>query len=57
MCIYFHDRLLRGNRSTKVNSFRVDAFDSPNFPRLAEVGVNITRRSDLALRVARGPFR
>ena len=57
VCIYFHDRLLRGNRTTKTNSFRVDAFDSPNFPRLAEVGVNITTRYDLALRVPRGPFR
>ena len=57
VAIYFHDRLIRGNRASKINSFRVDAFDSPNFPRLAEVGVNITTRLDLALRVPRGPFR
>lgn len=57
VCIFFHDRLLRGNRSSKINSFRVDAFDSPNFPRLSEVGVNITTRYDLALRVPRAPFR
>ena len=37
VAIYFHDRLIRGNRASKINSFRVDAFDSPNFPRLAEV--------------------
>uniref|UniRef100_A0A7S2WSI2 asparaginase n=1 Tax=Rhizochromulina marina TaxID=1034831 RepID=A0A7S2WSI2_9STRA len=57
VCVYFHDRLLRGNRASKINSFRVDAFDSPNFPRLAEVGVNITARFDLAMRLPRGSFR
>ena len=36
VAIYFHDRLIRGNRASRF-SFRVDAFDSPNFPRLAEV--------------------
>jgi L-asparaginase/Glu-tRNA(Gln) amidotransferase subunit D len=51
VCIFFHDRLLRGNRATKVNSFTVDAFDSPNFPRLAQVAVNvvIVQRSSLQL--------
>jgi len=57
VCIFFHDRLLRGNRSVKVNSFTVDAFDSPNFPRLAQVGVNITTRQDLSLRVPKGRFK
>lgn len=41
VCIYFHGRLLRGNRSRKLRSTGFDAFDSPNFPHLAEVGIHI----------------
>lgn len=32
------DTLLRGNRTVKVNSSGLDAFESPNFPPLAKVG-------------------
>ena len=39
--IYFNDRLLRGNRAVKTSIFAFDAFDSPNFPPLAQVGVSI----------------
>ena len=39
--IYFNDRLLRGNRAVKTSIFAFDAFDSPNFPPLARVGVSI----------------
>lgn len=42
VCIYFAGRLLRGNRSTKVSSDMLIAFDSPNYGPLAEAGVNIT---------------
>ena len=38
--IFFHDRLLRGNRAVKTSIFDFDAFDSPNFPPLARVGVS-----------------
>lgn len=31
--IFFHDRLLRANRATKVNTHRLLAFDSPNLGR------------------------
>ena len=41
VCIWFGSRLMRGNRSTKVNSGTFDAFRSPNFPALAEAGINI----------------
>lgn len=40
VAIYFSQRLLRGNRATKVSTERMDAFDSPNYPWLAEVGIN-----------------
>ncbi len=39
--IYFHDRLLRGNRAIKVSASDFAAFDSPNCPPLAEVGTHI----------------
>lgn len=41
VCIYFHDRLLRGNRSRKLHSTRFDAFGSPNFPHLADIGIQL----------------
>ncbi len=39
--LYFNGRLLRGNRATKVRSGSLDAFDSPNYPALAEAGVSL----------------
>jgi L-asparaginase len=41
VAIYFNQRLLRGNRSTKVSTERLAAFDSPNYPWLAEVGIDV----------------
>ncbi len=41
VCLYFASKLLRGNRATKISSEDVIAFDSPNYPPLAEIGVNI----------------
>ncbi len=39
VCIYFNGRLLRGNRAKKYESSQFDAFQSENYPNLAEVGV------------------
>ncbi len=39
--VYFHGRLLRGNRASKQSSFAYGAFRSPNFPLLAEVGTSV----------------
>ena len=41
VCIYFSGKLLRGNRSTKMNADGFNAFDSFNYPHLADAGVNI----------------
>jgi len=41
VCIYFEDKLYRGNRTHKFNTENFDAFLSPNYPPLAEAGVNI----------------
>ncbi len=39
--ICFNDHVYRGNRSTKLSIGDFDAFGSPNFPPLAEIGLNI----------------
>ncbi|MBL4827224.1 MAG: asparaginase [Spongiibacteraceae bacterium] len=50
VCIFFNNRLLRGNRSIKINSGAFDAFDSPNFPCLAHVGVEVKIEKHLLLK-------
>ncbi len=47
VCIYFEDQLYRGNRTVKVNTENFEAFRSPNFPVLAEAGVNIKYKTSL----------
>ncbi|MEN8120165.1 MAG: asparaginase [Bacteroidota bacterium] len=41
VCIYFENHLYRGNRTRKYNAEHFDAFESPNYPPLAEVGIHI----------------
>lgn len=41
VAVYFEYELHRGNRTLKYNSQHFDAFRSPNFPVLAEAGVDI----------------
>lgn len=41
VCLYFHEKLLRGNRTCKVDASGFDAFASGNYPPLATVGVDI----------------
>lgn len=41
VCLYFGGKLLRGNRATKTSADKLVAFDSPNFPHLAEVGITV----------------
>ena len=41
VCIYFENQLLRANRTIKYNAENFNAFVSPNYPALAEVGVYI----------------
>jgi L-asparaginase len=42
VCIYFDYQLFRGNRAIKYNSEKFEAFRSPNYPMLAEAGVNLS---------------
>ena len=41
VCLYFGSKLLRGCRSTKVSANDFEAFDSPNYPPLGRMGVDI----------------
>jgi L-asparaginase len=55
----FGDRLLRGNRATKISSERWQGFASPNFPSLGIVGERIKIQRNLLLPVpenSRHPF-
>ncbi|MCQ2272187.1 MAG: type I asparaginase [Bacteroidales bacterium] len=42
VCIYFENGLYRGNRTYKANAEKFNAFASPNFHKIAKVGVSIT---------------
>ncbi|MGL4936712.1 asparaginase [Shewanella sp.] len=44
VCLFFNNKLFRGNRSTKAHADGFDAFASPNFPLLLEAGIKITLR-------------
>ena len=41
VCIFFHEKLMRGNRTTKINSESFGAFGSNNYPLLAMAGTDI----------------
>ncbi len=47
VCIYFENRLLRGNRTVKSSSEHFNAFSSPNLPPLAEAGLQIRYNRDI----------
>ncbi|XP_053144626.1 60 kDa lysophospholipase isoform X2 [Hemicordylus capensis] len=42
VCLYFHNKLYRGNRVTKVDAESFNAFSSPNLPPLANAEIDIT---------------
>ena len=41
VCIYFKEKLMRGNRTTKINAEQFNAFRSFNYPDLATAGMQI----------------
>ena len=52
VCICFDNVLIRGNRSTKINSDNFRAFRSENLPPLAEAGINIRYNASLIIKPA-----
>lgn len=56
VCVYFEYKLYRGNRTYKYNSEHFDAFKSPNYPPLAEAGVNIQYNTRALYKPAKKAF-
>ena len=47
VCIYFNSHLMRGNRTTKQSADEFNAFESFNYPHLADAGVEIVYHEHL----------
>ena len=56
VCLYFGGRLLRGNRSIKYSADDLIAFESPNYPALAEAGIEIRYNRAALLPPSKGKF-
>ena len=41
VCVFFHEKLMRGNRTTKISAENFDAFESNNYPLLAHSGIEL----------------
>lgn len=50
VCLYFEYKLYRGNRTTKLNAENFQAFNSLNYPFLAESGVHLRINHQYLLR-------
>ncbi len=47
--LFFNDDLMRGNRTLKTNATEFDAFTSPNYPVVAEMGIELTVKNRLLI--------
>lgn len=56
VCLYFGGKLLRGNRTIKYSADDLIAFESPNYPALAEAGIAIRYNRAALLPPSRGSF-
>jgi L-asparaginase len=50
VAIYFENKLMRGNRTSKFNAENFNAFLSGNYPPLAQVGVHIRYNNELIMK-------
>jgi len=57
VAIYFEYQLYRGNRTFKYNTEHFEAFESPNYPILAEAGVTIKYNERFINKPSELPFR
>ena len=48
--IIFGQRILRGNRAKKISITNYNAFDSPNFPLIGEIGIDIQINEEYILK-------
>jgi L-asparaginase len=49
VCVFFDNKLTRGNRTTKMSAEHFDAFNSPNYHPLAEVGLHLKYYNNLII--------
>jgi len=56
VCVYFNNVLLRGNRTQKVHANSMDAFASPNYPVLAQAGIDIHVQQHLVRKMPNKPI-
>lgn len=54
--LFFNNKLLRGNRSRKVDADGFDAFGSPNFPVLLKAGINIEVKAGTVTPISEDPL-
>ncbi|XP_066262488.1 L-asparaginase 1-like [Euwallacea similis] len=57
VCVFFSNKLLRGNRTTKICSNMLDAFGSPNYHNLADASVNVNLYQHYIRKQTNGNFR
>ena len=57
VCIFFENKLYRGNRSTKVSAQNFNAFTSFNYPSLAVAGIDIYYKNDLIAPLPTAPMK
>jgi L-asparaginases, type I len=57
VCVFFEDKLYRGNRTTKINAEYFQAFSSYNYPSLAKVGINISYKTDKIMPLPKGELK
>uniref|UniRef100_A0A0G4IAA5 asparaginase n=1 Tax=Chromera velia CCMP2878 TaxID=1169474 RepID=A0A0G4IAA5_9ALVE len=55
--VLFANRLFRGNRVTKVDNWSLEAFESPNFPPLGRLGVEMSIDEGLLRNASKRRFR
>ena len=55
VCLYFAGKLIRGNRAIKMSADSFIAFDSPNYPHLAEAGIDIKYRESVLMKKSEKP--
>lgn len=56
VCIFFAGKLIRGNRAIKMSADSLIAFDSPNYPPLADAGIGIRYRDSILIKKPEKPF-
>jgi lysophospholipase len=56
VCLYFANKLMRGNRTRKVDASGFAAFQSSNFPALVDVGIDLQVHWDRVVSPSARPF-